>query len=168
MLLCHHALLRASELLALSWDDITFLGTTATVSIPAHADKTNHRHEVRIATLPDSDASPLVALLRDQKAAGLPVCLSRSYRHWNQRVKHAAKLFSWGPGVTSHAFRAGGATDYLQAGADPETVRRLGRWASDAFRTYHRPKHTEIAHELSRALSSALPGFAIGRKRKAC
>ena len=166
MLLSHHALLRASELLALKWDHFTFFPDTATVSIPPSADKTNTRHDARMITLPTTSASPLIRLLREQRAAGMPVCISTTYRHWNARVKRAAQLFNWGAGVTTHAFRAGGATDYLQAGADPETVRRLGRWASDAFLLYNRPQPTEIARELSRALSLAAPGLSA-RKRKA-
>ena len=167
MLLSHHALLRASELLTLKWEHIAFLGDTATVSIPPAADKTNHRHDARVVTLPTTEASPLVTLLREQRDANMPVCTSKTYRHWNSRVKRAAQLFGWGPGVTTHAFRAGGATDYLQAGADPETVRRLGRWASDSFQIYNRPQPTEIARELSRALSLAALGLSAGRKRKA-
>lgn len=42
-----------------------------------------------------------------------------------------------------HAFRAGGATAMHQAGASDESIQRMGRWTSDAYRRYLRDHFTE-------------------------
>lgn len=40
--------------------------------------------------------------------------------------------------VTGHSFRIGGTTYYLLANVDPEVVKTMGRWSSDAFKRYWR------------------------------
>ncbi|KAF9536812.1 hypothetical protein CPC08DRAFT_745502 [Agrocybe pediades] len=42
------------------------------------------------------------------------------------------------PTVTGHCFRIGGTTEYLLCGVDPNVVRIMGRWSSDAFMRYWR------------------------------
>ncbi|QRV85680.1 Reverse transcriptase domain protein [Ceratobasidium sp. AG-Ba] len=54
----------------------------------------------------------------------------------------------WGshglPKITGHSFRIGGTTELLLRGVDPEIVKRMGRWSSDAHMRYWR-KTNEIA-----------------------
>jgi len=40
--------------------------------------------------------------------------------------------------ITGHSFRIGGTTAYLMAGVDPDIVKKMGRWSSDAFLRYWR------------------------------
>jgi hypothetical protein len=39
---------------------------------------------------------------------------------------------------TGHSFRIGGTTMFLRLGVDPEVVKKMGRWKSDAFQLYWR------------------------------
>ncbi|XP_075701357.1 integrase/recombinase xerD homolog [Rhinoderma darwinii] len=41
--------------------------------------------------------------------------------------------------IGSHSFRIGAASEAAAAGSDEGTIKRLGRWKSNAFRTYIRP-----------------------------
>jgi hypothetical protein len=40
--------------------------------------------------------------------------------------------------VTGHSFHIGGTTSFLRAGVDPNVVKQMGRWKSDAFLIYWR------------------------------
>ncbi|KAF9030724.1 hypothetical protein BDZ89DRAFT_949451 [Hymenopellis radicata] len=40
--------------------------------------------------------------------------------------------------LTGHSFRIGGTTYFLLKGKDPNVVKALGRWSSDAFLRYWR------------------------------
>ncbi|KIL56020.1 hypothetical protein M378DRAFT_201055 [Amanita muscaria Koide BX008] len=57
---------------------------------------------------------------------------------------------------TAHCFRIGGTTHYLLHGVNPDVVRMMGRWSSDAFMRYWRQLdvvatvHTELLHGRSR------------------
>jgi hypothetical protein len=42
------------------------------------------------------------------------------------------------PRITGHSFRIGGTTALLCSGVNPEIVKKLGRWSSDAFLIYWR------------------------------
>jgi hypothetical protein len=42
------------------------------------------------------------------------------------------------PRITGHSFRIGGTTALLCSGVNPDVVKKLGRWSSDAFLTYWR------------------------------
>jgi len=42
------------------------------------------------------------------------------------------------PHITGHSFRIGGTTALLCSGVNPEVVKKLGRWSSDAFLIYWR------------------------------
>ena len=42
------------------------------------------------------------------------------------------------PRVTGHSFRIGGTTSLLLAGVNPEVVKMMGRWSSNAFQRYWR------------------------------
>lgn len=46
--------------------------------------------------------------------------------------------------ITGHCFRIGGTTELLLAGVDPEVVKKLGRWKSDAFLRYRRTSRTSV------------------------
>ncbi|KIL57635.1 hypothetical protein M378DRAFT_16142 [Amanita muscaria Koide BX008] len=53
---------------------------------------------------------------------------------------------------SAHCFRIGGTTHYLLQGVNPDVVRMMGRWSSDAFMRYWRQLdvvatvHTELLH----------------------
>ena len=52
-------------------------------------------------------------------------------------LRAAAKSSGLDPArYATHSLRRGGATALVAAGVNPETVRRFGRWLSDAWRTY--------------------------------
>lgn len=167
MLLSHHCLLRSKELIACKWSDLTLAPDGAwTLSIePAH-DKTNRRHTARSVVLPPDTASPLLSRLRalQRESASPFICPWRSYSAWRGSVAQTASSCGWPPGVRTHSFRSGGATDLLECGAPVEDVRRLGRWASDAFLTYWRPRPAEIAAHIGSALRLA-SGVSSGRPR---
>ena len=159
MLLAHHCLLRSKELLAARWSDFSVTsGGTVELSVSPAADKTNRRHTARRIVLPPSEDSPLLARLALLRAASDSefVCGKwRSYSRWSAAISTAATACGWPPGVSSHSFRAGGATDLLEGGVPPEEVRRLGRWSSDAFLMYWRPSPAETAEHVGSALRLA-------------
>ncbi|KAF8322878.1 hypothetical protein F5887DRAFT_837617, partial [Amanita rubescens] len=72
------------------------------------------------------------------------------FSYWDDNA-HARKLLTaskfmkrcnelwkgWGhPRFTGHSFRIGGTTHYLLRKVDPNVVRVMGRWSSDAFLRY--------------------------------
>ncbi|QRW12390.1 Reverse transcriptase domain protein [Ceratobasidium sp. AG-Ba] len=72
---------------------------------------------------------------------------------WSPRCLTKEELLSrcneiWGPKghprITGHSFRIGGTTELLLRGVDPEIVKQMGRWSSDAHMQYWR-KTKEIA-----------------------
>ena len=48
-------------------------------------------------------------------------------------------------GYSGHSFRIGTATTAAQAGIEDSTIQMLGRWSSDAFRTYVRTPRERLA-----------------------
>lgn len=46
--------------------------------------------------------------------------------------------------TTGHSFRIGGTTELLTKGVDPEVVKAMGRWSSDAFLRYWRNLETVV------------------------
>jgi len=76
----------------------------------------------------------------------------------------------WGhPRITGHSFRIGGTTHYLLRKVDPNVVRVMGRWSSDAFLRYWRQLdvlatiHTE---RCNRRASSRVSLAFLRRARK--
>ena len=170
MLLSHNALLRTSELRALTWANIELAvpPRPSTLTVPPHADKTNKRGDVRRLALPAAHASPLVSFLFTLRSTTAPapsdfVCQYRTAQKWNAQIKRVARTFSWPGRFTSHSLRAGGATDLLEGGATPETVRSQGRWASNAFLSYWRPCPAESAGRVTAAFQRAGLGVRAPR-----
>jgi hypothetical protein len=48
--------------------------------------------------------------------------------------------------LTGHSLRAGGATFLADVGVPRDTIKRLGRWRSDAFDIYLQHHPTLLAH----------------------
>jgi hypothetical protein len=61
------------------------------------------------------------------------------------------------PRLTGHCFRIGGTTELLLRGVDPEVVRRMGRWASDAHLRYWRKTHVIAASQAERLPNTSEP-----------
>lgn len=63
------------------------------------------------------------------------------------------------PRTTGHSFRIGGTTELLLAGVNPDVVKAMGRWSSDAFQKYWRsledlaPIHAEFVGKKSKSRS---------------
>jgi hypothetical protein len=51
--------------------------------------------------------------------------------------------------ITGHSFRIGGTTSLLLSGVDPEIVKGMGRWSSDAFKLYWRKVEVLFANHAS-------------------
>ena len=56
---------------------------------------------------------------------------------------------------SSHSLRVGGATAALAVGVDPESIRALGRWDSQAYRAYTRMSQ-QAARRVGVAVASAV------------
>ena len=63
-----------------------------------------------------------------------------SYEIYNARIKQLVRVLGLDPSnYSSHSVRAGAATQGAQAGLDSDTIKRLGRWRSQAYMVYLRP-----------------------------
>ena len=63
-----------------------------------------------------------------------------SYPVYNSIIKSLVQLAGLDPThYSSHSVRAGAATQAAEAGLDPDSIKRLGRWRSDAYMVYLRP-----------------------------
>ena len=63
-----------------------------------------------------------------------------SYRLYNAIIKRLVQLVGLDPSsFSSHSVRAGAATQAARAGLDPDSIKRLGRWRSQAYMAYLRP-----------------------------
>lgn len=76
-------------------------------------------------------------VIRDSAFPVNPFLLLRSNGYIPTRswfMKRLRQVF--GTHRSGHSLRAGGATAYAQAGVRMETIQRMGRWKSDAFKSY--------------------------------
>ena len=63
-----------------------------------------------------------------------------TYPVYNAVIKRLVKLAGLDPSLySSHSIRAGAATQAARSGLDPESIKRLGRWRSQAYTLYLRP-----------------------------
>ena len=63
-----------------------------------------------------------------------------SYRLYNALIKRLVQLAGLDPALySSHSVRAGAATQAARSGLDPDSIKRLGRWRSQAYMVYLRP-----------------------------
>jgi site-specific recombinase XerD len=65
--------------------------------------------------------------------------LTTFLRAFLTRLGIDARLFA------GHSFRIGGATALARAGAPAHIIQRMGRWSSDAYKTYIRTASSELA-----------------------
>jgi hypothetical protein len=61
-----------------------------------------------------------------------------------------------GPTFKSHSFRIGAATTAAEAGFPVDTIRKLGRWKSNAYQTYIRPSKDSLSEATSRLARSVI------------
>ena len=63
-----------------------------------------------------------------------------SYSVYNAIIKRLVQLAGLDSSrYSSHSVRAGAATQAARAGLDPDSIKRLGRWRSQAYQAYLRP-----------------------------
>ena len=66
--------------------------------------------------------------------------LPLSYSLYNSIIKDLVKSLGLDPSLySSHSLRAGAATQAHRSGLDPASIKRLGRWKSQAYLAYLRP-----------------------------
>ena len=167
----YFACLRAAELcsnsslsLVPSRSDVSFYqsGSSFIMLYKCHSSKTSsHGFEVHVgcsggpicapcimyhflSTFPIEPASPLFRF-----STGL----SLSYSLYNSIIKRLIQLAGLNPSCySSHSVRAGAATQAARAGLDPDSIKRLGRWRSQAYMAYLRPppeSYAELAPSLT-------------------
>ena len=76
-----------------------------------------------------------------------------SYSLYNSIIKRLIQLAGLDPSsYSSHSVRAGAATQAARAGLGPDSIKRLGRWRSQAYMAYLRPppeSYAELAPSLT-------------------
>ena len=86
-------------------------------------------------------------------SSGLPL----TYNLYNSIIKQLVKALGLDPSLySSHSLRAGAATQAHRSGLDPASIKRLGRWKSQAYLAYLRPPPESYAH-LATALAPSHP-----------
>ena len=84
-----------------------------------------------ISSYPASPHDPLFALSSGQ---------ALTYEAYNSAIKQLVRALGLNPkNYSSHSLRAGAATQAAQTGLDPDSIKRLGRWRSQAYMVYLRP-----------------------------
>ena len=89
-------------------------------------------------------------------------------QHVTNALRHSAAALSHSTGIdpfllSARSLRPGGATSLLCANIDPDAIRLLGRWKSDAMLRYLRIQaHTQSAHYSQRMLDHGAFTFAPG------
>ena len=77
-----------------------------------------------------------------QFTSGLPL----TYNIYNSIIKDLIKSLGLDPALySSHSLRAGAATQAHRSGLDPASIKRLGRWKSQAYLAYLRPPPESFA-----------------------
>ena len=70
-----------------------------------------------------------------------------TYPIYNAIIKRLITLAGLDPAqYSTHSIRAGAATQAARSGLDPESIKRLGRWRSQAYLVYLRPPPETYAH----------------------
>ena len=86
-----------------------------------------------------------------------------SYTVYNSIIKRLVQLAGLDPSLySSHSVRAGAATQAARAGLGPESIKRLGRWRSQAYMVYLRPPPEAYA-AFAPALTSNPPSTCSAR-----
>ena len=80
-----------------------------------------------------------------------------TYPIYNAIIKRLVALAGFNPAhYSTHSIRAGAATQAARSGLDPESIKRLGRWRSQAYTLYLRPPPETYA-DLAPPLAQHLP-----------
>lgn len=152
------ALARPSELLALKRSDLTWTEGAAVIQLLPLKKRPGHPPVPIIITPGDGSGSDAYAALANLEAvdpvpphARRTTPLFRLERHHGRRASlmdltTAVRLAVRTAGVTlpaarrfsGRSLRVGGATELAAAGADPLSIRLLGRWDSSTYRAYTR------------------------------
>ena len=154
----YFACLRASELctnsavsLIPSRSDISFCrsGSSLSMVYRCHSSKTApHGFEVHVGCSGGPICSPCIMHLFLSMYPAEPTSplfrftsgLDLSYRLYNTIIKRLVRLSGLDPALySSHSVRAGAATQAARSGLDPDSIKRLGRWRSQAYMVYLRP-----------------------------
>ena len=86
-----------------------------------------------------------------------------SYRVYNTIIKRLVQLAGLDPSLYStHSVRAGAATQAARSGLQPDSIKRLGRWRSQAYMVYLRPPPESFA-ALAPALTSSSSSSHLAR-----
>ncbi|KAH9924119.1 hypothetical protein B0H21DRAFT_701128 [Amylocystis lapponica] len=116
-------------------------------------------------------------LVRNDMPANFPLfafragdggCICLTKKHF-LRVCNGVWRLRGIPHTTGHSFRIGGTTELLTRGVDPDIVKTMGRWSSDAFLRYWRriddivPAHAQMLRPVLKSNRSNLGS----RRRKA-
>ena len=154
----YFACLRASELcsnLSLSIlptrSDISFgrSGSSFIMVYRCHTSKTSpHGFEVHVGCSGGPICSPCIMHLFLSLYPIEPTSplfrfssgLDLTYHVYNSVIKRLVQLSGLDPALySSHSVRAGAATQAAKSGLDPDSIKRLGRWRSQAYMVYLRP-----------------------------
>lgn len=158
---------------------ISRCNTAATYILPYHkADKYYTSSPIVILNRKDDPTCPILTLIvytlnRDRLFPANPYWLLREDGTVPTRSWFIARLNSIFEGSrTGLSLRTGGATALAQAGMPMETIQCIGRWSSEAYRTYIRnhPLMNVFASRLNPIMSGAtigeqleFPGSALSR-----
>jgi hypothetical protein len=177
MALCHDSLMRSGELLG---------GLSRCVTVHLYRTKAHRRggpEKVRIGDFEGQSSAYKLLLLwfdmwdlwsmpkgqvlpkvdNSSRARGLELDFGApaTARWW--KVAIGAELVRIGCDPTfysGHSFRAGGATDLFVAGVPYSTIKKMGRWRSDAALKYHRDE-LNVAADVATAFGRSL---LVGRR----
>lgn len=124
---------------------ISICGSVACYNLPYHkGDLTFKGTPVAIVSRQNNDTCPIETIVkytldRDKKFPINPFWLIKEDGRQPSRswfMNRLQKIF--GSTRSGHSLRAGGATAYAQNGMDMDTIQSIGRWSSEAFRSYIR------------------------------
>ena len=80
-----------------------------------------------------------------------------TYHIYNASIKNLVRAIGLDPAsYSSHSIRAGAATQAAESGLDSDSIKRLGRWRSQAYSVYLRPPPDSFA-DFAPALASSIP-----------
>ena len=152
LVLAHNALLRCSELLALTWADVQLSAHAGLATISIRRSKTDQH--AKGAAVPISEpAAQALARLRPKDAAPDDRVFDFSPSTARRRYKAAALAAGINPtGITTHSTRIGMAQDLAADGTDIAGIMLAGRWKSHAVTVRYiqrlQAQHTPAAQHL--------------------
>jgi hypothetical protein len=189
MALCHDSLMRSGELLGgLRVEDFEWDFESRCVTVHLYRTKSHRRggpQKVRVGDF-EGQSSAYKLLLRwfdlfdlwsTPKAHVMPRVDNRSRvrgaeldfgspataRWWKKAIGAELVRIGVDPSFYSgHSFRAGGATDLFVAGVPYSTIKKMGRWRSDAALKYHRDE-LDVAADVATAFGRSL---LVGRRAR--